>query len=193
MEVNRQISIHRTLVCLNLLTFSLISPSLGKSPASSLLTGPKEWQLGSMEKNAKEKDNSINQNANLVNAMNEDDNLISEANGGPLRVIDPPPYQGPTMLVLILVFLCCFTLLLFGVACFSITWMQKRRKERQQGLHGEIQTVNGKLLKAQSGTAGLFRWPGLSIATGVGNGSNNGASHPSYDSGLGYVTVPNTG
>ena len=159
--------------------------------------GDTEWRNTGLEKNVNDNDiNNINPNGESVNVINEDEdprNLISEANGGPLRVIDPPPYQGPTMLVLILVFLCCFMILLVGVACFSITWMQKRRKERQQGLHGEIQTVNGKLLKAQSGTAGLFRWPALSIASAVGGASNNAASHPSYDSGLGFVTVPNTG
>lgn len=137
-------------------------------------------------------------NINADNSMDEDlHDLINEANGGPLRVIDPPPYQGPTMLVLILVFLCCFMILLVGVACFSIMWMQKRRRKRHQGSRGEVQSATGKLLKAHSSSVGLFRWPGLSITNGGGGGGScitaNVASQPSFDGGLGYVAVANTG
>eukprot|EP00108_Taenia_solium_P008870 TsM_000197400 transcript=TsM_000197400 gene=TsM_000197400 len=131
---------------------------------------------------------------NVDNGVDEDlHDLINEADGGPLRVIDPPPYQGPTMLVLILVFLCCFMILLVGVACFSIMWMQKRRRKRHQVSRSELQSANGKLLKAQAGSVGLFRWPGLSITNGGGGGcSTANASQPSFDGGLGYVAVANT-
>ncbi|CDS38168.1 discoidin domain containing receptor 2 [Echinococcus multilocularis] len=153
--------------------------------------------LPAVDKTKVNDDNSINHisKAGDVDDEEEDfENLINEANGGPLRVIDPPPYQGPTMLVLILVFLCCFMILLVGVACFSIAWMQKRRKKRHQDSRSELQSANGKLLKAQSGSVGLFRWPGLSITNGGGGGCTtaNAVSQPSFDGGLGYVAVANT-
>lgn len=132
-----------------------------------------------------------NYNPNLEpEEVAELDDPIHNPNVGAIRPIEPPPYQGPTMLVLILVFLCCFMLLLVGVACFSISWMKNRRKKRQMGMRGDIQSANGKLFKSHSNSTGLFKWPGLSLTTG-GNSNITGTSQPSFDNGMSYVTTPN--
>uniref|UniRef100_A0A5K3EWS3 F5/8 type C domain-containing protein n=1 Tax=Mesocestoides corti TaxID=53468 RepID=A0A5K3EWS3_MESCO len=118
--------------------------------------------------------------------------LLADVNVGASRPIEAP-YQGPTVLVLILVFLCCFMLLLVGIACFSIAWMQKRRKKLQDSVRG-LQS-NQKLLKAAAssvGNVGLFRWPGLSIGVGGGAGTGcNPITHHSFGNTMNYVTVPN--
>uniref|UniRef100_A0A0R3TBL4 F5/8 type C domain-containing protein n=1 Tax=Rodentolepis nana TaxID=102285 RepID=A0A0R3TBL4_RODNA len=98
---------------------------------------------------AEKNDPVNNYNPNLEpEEVVEPDDPIHNPNIGALRPIEPPPYQGPTMLVLILVFLCCFMLLLVGVACFSISWMKNRKKKRQQAMRGDIQSPNGKLFKS---------------------------------------------
>ncbi|VDL24791.1 unnamed protein product [Hymenolepis diminuta] len=162
-------------------------------PASENVNPPSSSSLVENNRN-EESDHDSNYNPNLEPEeeieVNESQNPIHDANGGPIRVIESPPYQGPTMLILILVFLCCFMLLLVGIACFSISWMKNRRKKRQQSMREDMQSASGKQFKSHSNSSGLFKWPGLTLTTG-GNSNLTGASQPSFDNGMGYVTVPN--
>lgn len=121
----------------------------------------------------------------------DDVSPLDDAIGVPVRPIEPP-YQGSTVLILILVFLCCFMILLVGIACFSVAWMQKRRKQQDTCIDGSPPGIqaNGKLTKAlaASASSGLFRWPGLSI--GVGGATAPGQSFDNVNS---YISIPNTG
>uniref|UniRef100_A0A183SLL6 F5/8 type C domain-containing protein n=1 Tax=Schistocephalus solidus TaxID=70667 RepID=A0A183SLL6_SCHSO len=67
-------------------------------------------------------------------------------------------YRGSTVLVLVLVFLCCFLGIMVGIACFSVSYMQKRK------LRGEVDLQSPKL-KAR------FHLPGLTISSGAGGQS----------------------
>ncbi|VDN14462.1 unnamed protein product, partial [Dibothriocephalus latus] len=67
-------------------------------------------------------------------------------------------YRGSTVLVLVLVFLCCFLGILVGIACFSVSYMQKRKLRRAVDLQSPK-------LKTR------FHLPGLTISSAAGGQS----------------------
>ncbi|BHF81170.1 DNA damage responsive protein [Sparganum proliferum] len=87
--------------------------------------------------------------------------LYEHSQVDPSLTFSRPPedaYRGSTVLVLVLVFLCCFLGIMVGIACFSVSYMQKRK------LRGDVDLQSPKL-KAR------FHLPGLTISSVAGGQS----------------------
>ncbi|CAH8436410.1 unnamed protein product [Schistosoma mattheei] len=83
---------------------------------------------------------SINEEEDSTNTKRESDaNKVPSSND--TSVLDDSSTRLSTVVILVLVLLCCFLGLLAGVACFSVTWMHRKRHDLEREKHQVHKTL----------------------------------------------------
>ncbi|CAH8438109.1 unnamed protein product [Schistosoma margrebowiei] len=83
---------------------------------------------------------SINEEVDSTNTKRESDaNKVPSSND--TSVLDDSSTRLSTVVILVLVLLCCFLGLLAGVACFSVTWMHRKRHDLEREKHQVHKTL----------------------------------------------------
>ncbi|CAH8437291.1 unnamed protein product [Schistosoma turkestanicum] len=114
---------------------------------------------------------------NTVNTKHESDaNKVLPAMDD-ISIVDDSTTRLSTVVILVLVLLCCFLGLLAGVACFSVTWIHRKRHDLEREKH----QIHKKTLLIRGEDA-------LNVYTTTGLHGNSNAVNP-IGSGGGYTTV----
>ncbi|VDQ10999.1 unnamed protein product [Trichobilharzia regenti] len=94
---------------------------------------------------------------NPMNNKNKEEDVVNTENGVNTKKVPPPsndaivddsPTRLSTVVILVLVLLCCFLGLLAGVACFSVTWMHRKRHDLEREKHQVHKTL---LIRGEDG------------------------------------------
>ncbi|XP_018647784.1 putative discoidin domain receptor [Schistosoma mansoni] len=119
---------------------------------------------------------SINEEEDLMNTKHESDaNKVPSSND--TSVFDDPTTRLSTVVILVLVLLCCFLGLLAGVACFSVTWMHRKRHDLEREKHQVHKTL---LIRGEDA---------LNVCTTTGLRSNGDVNLIGSGGDGGYATV----
>ncbi|CAH8828811.1 unnamed protein product, partial [Trichobilharzia szidati] len=93
---------------------------------------------------------------NPMNNNDKEEDVVNTENGADTKkvppsndaVLDDSPTRLSTVVILVLVLLCCFLGLLAGVACFSVTWMHRKRHDLEREKHQVHKTL---LIRGEDG------------------------------------------